>query len=216
MSGALPIFFITERYESVSSAVRHAQGAAIAAINACMCGNVSGNIDISGSDYEDIMRDLHYIAMYCVAGTGCKVDDPLCDLNIKTFQIQDNGAVSEQCISYFSRAVDGCRLDDAYFHAGVRILFLDLAGHRCGFTAVCGAESLPGLGSCCRQILVIEVITHRCGCGCIANRSGFRLCSGLLVVSVIILVFEFLILIVIIIVIKFHGVEQLIHNTHIS
>ena len=114
---------------SVPSAVRHAQCAAIAAVNTGMSGNITGYIDVSRCDDKDIMRDLHNVAMNCIAGTGCKVDDALCDLDIKTFQIQDYSTVSEQCIGYFSRVIYGCWFDDTYFHACLRILFLDLSGY---------------------------------------------------------------------------------------
>ena len=75
------------------------------------------------------MGDLHHVSVYRIAGTGCEVNDPLSDLYVEALKIEDNCAVCEKSIGNFSRIVNGCRFDDAYFHACLRILFLDLSGY---------------------------------------------------------------------------------------
>ena len=109
------------------------------------------------------MRDLHDISVNRIAGSGCKIDDPLRDLDIESLKVEDYCAVSQKCICDFSRVVDRCGLNDAYFHSCLRILLLNLPGNRRGFTLVSGgsAETLSGSRRGNRFLILSEII-ERC------------------------------------------------------
>ena len=50
--------------------------------------------------------------------------------DVESFKIKDYCAVRQQCVCNFSRIIDRCGFNNAYFHASLRILFLDLPGNR--------------------------------------------------------------------------------------
>lgn len=79
--------------DSVSSAVGHAQRAALSSVDSGVCGNIARHIYICGRDHKNVVGNLHDIAVNRIAGAGSEINDPLSYLNIEPLQVENDGAV---------------------------------------------------------------------------------------------------------------------------